>query len=86
MPLTIKGVRLDAVHLERSEGGAVGLKYATYSLISSADTVLADQTIGGGYGNDKVKVNASLATMKALQEFISAYKADINTTLGFTED
>lgn len=85
MPLTIKGIRLDAVHLERIDGNEISLKYATYSLISSADTVLADQTIGGGYGNDKVKVNASPTTIKALQEFIAAYKNDINTTLGFAE-
>ncbi len=81
--ITIKGIRLDAVHLERSENSGLSLKYATYSLISSADKVLADQTIGGGYGNDKVKVDLSPATVKALADFIAAYKADINATLGF---
>lgn len=82
--ITLKGIRLDAINLERDkERGDVAIKYATYSLISSTDKVLADQTIGGSYGGDKVKVEPSPTTVKALADFIAAYKDDINTTLGF---
>ena len=80
MPITIKGIRIEDVSIGRDEEkGGDTLKSATYSLISSADKVLAKQSIGG-YGN--MTIEPSPATKKALAAFMDSYKADVATTLG----
>lgn len=84
MPITLKGIRLESVTLERQESsGKLELKNASYSLLSSTDHILANQTIGG-YG-DKVKINPSIETVKLLAAFVDSYKKDVTTTLGFDE-
>jgi hypothetical protein len=84
MPITIKGIRIDSVTIERlDENGAVNLKGATYSLISSTDHILATQPIGG-YGG--IALKPSPATMKALETFMQSYKADVLTVLGLELD
>jgi len=80
MPITIKGIRIESVGIKRSEeSGIEDIEGATYSLISSADCVLARQPIGG-YGGLTLK--PSPATIKALREFVASYKADIVAVLG----
>jgi hypothetical protein len=73
----IKGIRLDTVTLsteddqEKISGG--------YSLISTADKVLAKQSVGGYQGMD---IKPSPGTIKAMRDFILAYKNDIQMVLG----
>lgn len=84
MSITLKGIRLESVSLERQESsGKLELKLASYSLLSSTDHVLANQTIGGY--SDKVKVQPSLDTLKLLEAFLNSYKKDVTQTLGLEE-
>lgn len=83
MPVTLKGIRLESVTLERQESGKLDLKSASYSLLSSTDHVLANQSIGG-YG-DKLKLNPSPKTIELLNAFVDNYRNDITTLLGLSE-
>lgn len=82
--LTIKSIRIGGIKLNRDDKGAVGIEYATYALISNRDTVLAEQTIGDGYGKN-MKLQPSVETSRALLAFMDAYQKDVETQLGFTE-
>ena len=82
MPVTIKGIRLNDMQLKRQDDGSHRLEVASYSLISSVDKVLADQTIGGYNG---MKLEPSPGTVKALSEFLKLYKADVVTALGLED-
>lgn len=81
--ITIKGIRLESLDIEYSaETGAHNLKGAAYSLISSADRVLARQNLGGY--ND-MKIAPSSNTLTLLNEFVSSYKKDVTAALGLEE-
>jgi hypothetical protein len=81
MPITIKGIRLETVNLSRDDKtNVISLSTASYSLMSSADRVLANQTIGG-YG-ETVKVAASPATLSLLTQFTESYQKDVSAALG----
>ena len=72
------------VTIERSEEtGHCAIKEARYSLISSTDHVLASQSIGG-YGGLSLK--PSPQTIKLLEQFMQAYKADTLAVLGLDLD
>jgi hypothetical protein len=79
MAVTIKGIRLEDVSLHRKEGGDFEIANSNYSLISSADKVLAKQTIGG-YGG--MVLQPSPVTVKALNDFIDSYRKDVHMVLG----
>ncbi len=80
MAITIKGIRIDYVNVERNEeNGHSQIKDARYSLISSTDHVLASQGIGG-YGGMTLK--PSPQTIKLLDQFMQAYKQDALAVLG----
>lgn len=80
MPITIRGIRIKTLTITPQPDDASEDKVsATYQLISSADKVLAEQAIGSYNG---MKVGLSPATHKALDEFLKAYRTDINMTLG----
>ena len=81
MAITIKGVRIDAVTLERDTDGEIKVS-GSYALLSSDDRVLAKQGING-YNN--VKVEWSRETLAALSNFVARVKEDVNATLGLTE-
>lgn len=84
MPITLKGIRLESVTLERVvESGKLEMKSASYSLLSSKDQVLANQTIGGY--SDRLKINASPNTTKLLDAFLESYGKDLTATLGLEE-
>lgn len=78
--ISIKGIRIDAVDIKLSdnEGGGSGIS-SSYSLLSSADKVLAKQKVGG-YGDMRVEPAAD--TVKAMNDFIKLYKRDVNSVLG----
>jgi len=81
MPITIKGIRLESMNLEREEkSGRVELKTSSYSLLSSTDRVLANQTIGGY--NSPVTVVPSSTTMALLDQFVNSYRKDVCDVLG----
>lgn len=83
MAITIKTARVDSVQLiiDTEEGG-FRISEAAYSLISSADKVLARQSVGGYHG---IKLEPSPATKKLLDEFMAAYVADVRAALGLEE-
>lgn len=77
-PVTIKGIRFDAVNLTRDDDGRTKVT-ATYALISSLDKVLARQSVGG---YDGMKLQPSAATEKAFADAIALYRADVCALLG----
>ena len=83
MPITLKGIRLESLHVQRSkESGEMILHESSYALISSTDKVLANQSVGG-YGG--LVVSASPQTLSLLEKFITGYKQDITKVLGLEE-
>ena len=62
-----------------AENGGFKTPQASYSLISSADKVLAKQTLGG-YGG--IALEPSAPTKKAFDDFAALYLADVNAVLG----
>jgi hypothetical protein len=83
MAITIKGIKIETVSLGRDENGGYKVNGSEYALISSKDTVLAKQTVGG-YGG--MVLEPSPATKKALEAFISGYIADVTALLGLSEE
>lgn len=84
MPITIKGIRVTSIQLTLDkEIGAFKIENAQYELLSSTDHVLAQQAIGG-YGGRVLK--ASQDTEKALNEFVQAYRKDVDLALGLNEE
>lgn len=82
--ITLKGIRLETLSLERQDRtGKIEMKSASYSLLSSTDHVLANQSIGGY--SDKVAITPSKATLDLLDQFIESYKKDITVVLGLEE-
>lgn len=85
MAITIKGIRIETVSLKRdTEDGDYKIDSASYSIITSADRVLAKQTCGGY--NPDTKLEPSPPTTKALSEFVSAYKVDVAMASGLEID
>lgn len=83
MAITLKGIRLESLEINRDkESGGMKLNSASYALISSAEKVLANQTVGG-YGG--MTVNPSPETLEFLEKFMVSYKRDITTVLGLEE-
>lgn len=76
--ITIRGIRITSLEIKQtSEGEQVD---ASYELISSADKVLARNTLTNrGYGE---KFTAAPATLKALADAVNLYKKDVEMTLG----
>ena len=79
MAITIKGIKLQNVNISRNEeAGGYKIASAEYALISSADKVLAKQTIGA-YA---MTLEPSSLTVKAFDAFMASYADDITKTLG----
>jgi len=80
MAITLKGIRVETVNLGRdADSGGTKISSASYSLISSADMVLAKQSIGG-YGDTPLEPSPD--TIKAMREFVRLYQQDITRVLG----
>lgn len=83
MAITIKGIRLESIHISRdAESGDSKLATASYSLMSSADKVLAKQSIGG---YQDVPLQPSPETLQLMRKFSDSYARDIVMTLGLEE-
>jgi len=77
--IAIKGIRIESLTITRADDGKADEITAEYALISTADKVLAKQSVGGYAG---VKLQPSPATVKAFADALAAYKADLNIILG----
>lgn len=82
MAITIKGIKINDVHLEPTDNGGFRIKSAEYSLISSTDKILAKQSLGGYQG---MALGPGSETKAALDEFMKAYLKDVQTLLGLSE-
>ena len=83
MAITIKGIRVNDIHIEPNpEQCGYRIKTAEYSLISSVNKVLATQTIGGYNG---FILEPSVETKKALDIFTQSYVKDMQNLLGLFE-
>ena len=77
MAITIQGIRLDGVTLNKEDGKEKIT--GSYELMSSTDTVLAKQAFNG---YSSMVVNWSPETLKLLRDFKQAVQRDITLTLG----
>lgn len=77
--IAIRGIRIKELAIKPGEESGDERVTCTYQLISTADKVLADQSVGGYNG---MKVPFSPATCKAYDEFLRSYRNDINMVLG----
>lgn len=80
--LTVKGIRITTLTLTREDKGGF-VATSNYQLISSRDTVLADQDVGGYNG---MKMTPSVETFKALTAFVDAYQKDISALIGLDSE
>jgi hypothetical protein len=79
MPITIKGFRIEHLAMNRQdENGSVKIT-GTYSIISSADKVIAKQSFGDYNG---IEIKPSADTIRKMDEFLKAFRTDLNSTLG----
>lgn len=84
MAITIRGIRLESIGITRdNETSDYKLGQSVYSLISSADKILAKQSIGG-YNSD-MTLQPSPETIQLLRQFTESYRRDIILTLGLEE-
>lgn len=82
MSISIRGIRIEAIQLKPNDKGEFQIETSEYSLISSADKVLAKQEIGGYKG---MKLEPSPETKAALLAFTQSYTKDVQTLLGLNE-
>lgn len=76
----IAGIRIESVTFTRKgEEGDENSITANYALISSKDTVLARQAVGGYNG---MKITPAADTIGAFNKFMELYKRDVETVLG----
>lgn len=76
MPVAVKEARVTNLTIETSDD-RMKVK-GEYTLVSTADKILARQSFGD-YG---MKIEPSRETLVALDSFIAAFKKDLNSTLG----
>lgn len=80
----IAGIRIESVTFSRKgEGEEQSTITSNYALISTKDTVLARQAVGGYNG---MKITPSADTIGAFNKFMELYKRDVETTLGLSAD
>jgi hypothetical protein len=81
MPITIKGIRIMNLYVGRDDDGKEKIT-ANYQLISSADKVLAKESLSTGKGYGENTFQPSPQTMKALTDAVSLYRKDVELSLG----
>lgn len=79
--ISIKGIKLTKLNIGL-DGDEPAIE-SEYALISSADKVLARQSVGGYNG---MKLQPSAATIGALNAFLKLFRADVNTVLGLDSE
>lgn len=86
MAITIKGIRITSLSVIRQDDGSSDKIEANYQLISSVDKVLAKESLTSKkeYGSGEMFV-PSITTMKLLADAVTAYKAEVEMSLGIGE-
>lgn len=77
--IAIRGIRIKELTIKPQDQSGDERISCSYQLISTADKVLAEQTVGGYNG---MKVPFSGPTVKLFDDFLRSYRNDINMTLG----
>jgi hypothetical protein len=83
MAVTLQGIRLDAIKLDRDDKDGSFKVSGHYSLVSSKGKVLAGQEVGG-YNGMQIPMDAE--TTKAMQQFVDLYTNNITSLIGLDED
>jgi hypothetical protein len=81
MALAIQGIRINSIDIDPTGEGKNRIK-GSYSLMSTADKVLAKQAFNGY--ND-IEVAFSAETVSALNSLLINLKRDVQVTLGINE-
>ncbi len=82
MGIAIRGIRIENITLTRDKDSGENSVTGDYSLISTADKVLAKQ---GFNGYNEIKMAWSGETIKALNSFLAGVKTDVQNMLGLEE-
>lgn len=77
MAITVQGIRIATLTVTRKEEGFD--IQGQYDLMSNTGNVLAKQ---GFNGYNDMKINQSPTTQKAFRDFLAAFSADVQLTLG----
>ena len=80
MAITISGIRIESVSVTRDKETGGYHCESSFALVSSVDKVVARQSSGGYH--ETLKIEPGGGTMKALEEFLRLYKADIGAVIG----
>ena len=83
MSISIRGIRIENVTITRDSSTGENNVTGDYSLISTADKVLAKQ---GFNGYNEIKLGMSADTVKALNTFLKGIKNDMSGVLGLEEE
>lgn len=81
MAITIKGIRISSISVNRLDNGEDEIR-ADYQLVSSADKVLAKESLTTKKGYGTTEFSPSPATFKALREAVDLYRKDVEIQLG----
>jgi len=82
MGVMIKGIRTEEMHIGRDDKTGAPTISGSYSLISTADIVLAKQ---GFNGYETIKLVPAGETAKALHSLVECVKNDLESILGLKE-
>ncbi len=81
MAITIKGIRVTSLSIEKNEEGDEHIA-CNYQLISSVDKVLAKQSMNSKPGYGTSTFTPSPQTIRALSDAVQMYKKDVEVSLG----
>lgn len=84
MAITIRGIRITSLTVERGESGEDCIN-AAYQLVASNDKVLAKETLTSKSAYGSQPFTPSPQTIKALTDAIALYKQDVEMSLGLSE-
>lgn len=85
MAITIRGIRITSLSVERQEEGLDKIS-ADYQLISSADKVLAKESVTSKPSYGGTAFVPSAPTMKLLADAVSAYRKEVEMSLGLESE
>ena len=83
MAITIKGIRITSITISRTEEGSDKVN-CDYELISSADKVLASQSLTSKTDYGSTVFVPPSDTLKQIAAAVEKYKQDVETHLGLT--
>lgn len=81
MAITIRGIRIVHIWIGKESDGKEKIT-SNYQLISSADKVLAEQSLSSSKGYGENQFVPAPATIKALTDAVALYRKDVEMSLG----